>query len=63
MLFRDDGAVSEVVVLLGKPQQLPDHQDYYCPYQIEGAGDEKARYACDVDAFQALHLALSTLGS
>jgi hypothetical protein len=30
-------------------------------YQIKGAGDEKVRYACGVDLFQALHLALSTL--
>jgi hypothetical protein len=61
VLLRNDGAESDVVVLLGKPQQLPDHPDYYCSYQIKGAGDEKARYACGVDSFQALHLALSTL--
>jgi hypothetical protein len=62
MLLRDRGAASEVLVLLGKPQQLPDHQDYYCPYQIKGAGPEKVRYACGIDPFQALQLALSTLG-
>jgi len=38
MLLRDQGAASEVVVLLGKPLQLPDHQHYYCPYQVKGAG-------------------------
>jgi len=62
VLVTDDGASSEVLVFLGKPRQLPDHQDYYCPYQIKGAGDEKVRYQCGVDSFQALHLALSTLG-
>jgi hypothetical protein len=61
LLVPEEGAGSEVIILLGKPQKLPDHEDYYCPYQIKGAGDEKARYACGVDAFQALHLALSTL--
>jgi hypothetical protein len=48
--------------LLGKPKQLPDHSDYYCSYQIKGAGDEKVRYSCGIDAFQALQLAIRTLG-
>jgi hypothetical protein len=61
-MLRDQGAPSEVLVLLGKPQKLPDHPDYYCPYQIKGAGDEKVRYVCGIDPFQALQLALSTLG-
>ena len=61
-LYRDQGSHSEIVALLGKPQKLPDHSDYYCPYQIKGAGPEKIRYSCGVDAFQALQLALSTLG-
>ncbi len=51
----------EIVVLLGKPQQLPDHPDYYCPYQIRGAGIERFWYSCGVDGFQALQLALSSL--
>jgi hypothetical protein len=63
MLLQDDGTASEVLVILGKPRQLPDHHDQYCSYQIKGAGDEKVRYACGVDPFQALHLALSTLGT
>ena len=62
VLHRDNGSNSEINVLLGKPRQLPDHEDYFCPYQIKGAGDEKVRYSCGVDSFQALHLALSTLG-
>jgi hypothetical protein len=57
----DGNATSEVTVLLGKPQQWPDQDDYFCPYQIKGAGDEKIRYMGGVDSFQALHLALSTL--
>jgi hypothetical protein len=62
VLLRDQGSPSNVYVLLGKPEQLPDHSDYYCPYQIKGAGDEKVRHACGVDPFQALQLALSTIG-
>jgi hypothetical protein len=61
-LLRDQDASSEVLVLLGKPQKLPDHSDCYCPYQIKGAGDEKVRYTCGIDPFQALQLALSILG-
>ncbi len=62
MLLQDGGSSLEVLVLLGKPQQLPDHSDYYCPYQIKGVGSEKVRYVCGVDPFQALLLALSSIG-
>jgi hypothetical protein len=62
LVHHDQGAPSEVVILLGKPQQLPDHTDYYCPYQIKGIGAERVKYACGIDTFQALLLALSTLG-
>jgi hypothetical protein len=61
ILLEDNNAASEVTVMLGKPQQWSDHENYFCPYQIKGAGDEKIRYMAGVDAFQALHLALSTL--
>lgn len=60
-LAHDPNNCAAVFVLLGKPQQLPDHEDYYCPYQIKGAGDEKVSYACGVDSFQALQLALGTI--
>ena len=52
-----------VNVLLGRPQVFSDSSDYYCPYQIKGAGDEKIRHVGGVDAFQAIHLALQTLGA
>jgi hypothetical protein len=61
-MLSDQSSPSEVLVLLGKPQKLPDHSDYYCPYQIKGAGDEKVRYVCGIDPFQALQLAFSTVG-
>lgn len=63
MLLKDHAATSEVLVLLGKPEKLPDHTDYFCPYQIRGAGSERIKYACGVDAFQALRLALIAIGT
>jgi hypothetical protein len=60
ILLRDDNSTSEITVQLGKPQPWPDH-NYFCPYQIKGAGDERVGYAAGIDSFQALHLALSIL--
>jgi hypothetical protein len=60
-LVQGQGPPSEIIVLLGKPQKLPDHSDYYCPYQIKGSGPETVRHTCGVDRLQALQLALSTL--
>jgi hypothetical protein len=62
-LLTDDGPASEVLALLGKPTQTPEHSDYYCPYQIKAAGSETVRYMCGIDAFQALELAIRSLGS
>jgi len=52
-----------VIVKIGKPEKFPDSSDYYCPYQIIGLGNEKARYAAGVDAVQALQLALKMIGA
>jgi len=60
-IVEDNSRSTDVVVLLGKPKQLPDFPDYYCPYQIQGAGTQEVGYACGVDAFQALQLALGTI--
>lgn len=61
VLGQNDASHEEVSVLLGRPQQLPGHPDYYCPYQIRGAGADTLSYACGIDSFQALLLALSTI--
>jgi hypothetical protein len=53
---------AEVVVLMGKPQKFPDHADYYCPYEIKGFGPQRVQAVGGVDAFQAMQLALSTIG-
>jgi hypothetical protein len=60
--LHDDGPPSDVLVLLGKPKRSPGYQDYYCPYQVKGAGTEKVRYMCGIDTFQALQLAIRSLG-
>ena len=60
-LLENQAPPTEVLVSLGKPQPTPGHSDYYCPYQIKGAGSEKVKHSCGVDPFQALQLALSTL--
>jgi hypothetical protein len=63
VLRNDSGTASEVLVLLGKPQQIPDTTDYYCPSQIKGGGSERIKYFAGVDAFQALDCTLHALGA
>ena len=55
--------VNAVTVKIGKPEKFPDGDDYYCPYQIEGIGDGRVRYAGGVDAVQALELTLNRVGA
>jgi hypothetical protein len=61
-LNRQGHEPAEIHVLMGKPQRLPDHTDHYCPYQINWLGREKVMAICGVDAFQAMQLALDTIG-
>jgi hypothetical protein len=61
-LLREGKEPAEVIVLMGKPEKFPDHTDHYCPYQIKGVGREKIMAVGGVDAFQAMQLALSTIG-
>jgi hypothetical protein len=52
-----------VTVKIGKPRKYPTPpDDYYCPFQITGLGNNKIRYAAGVDAVQALWLALQMVG-
>ncbi len=57
----DDGARS-VAVKIGKPEKMPDHSDYYCPFEIDGIGGGGIDHACGVDAIQALDLAMKKIG-
>ncbi len=52
----------QVELLMGRPEKFPDHTDYYCPYQIKGLRQENAVAIGGVDAFQAMQLALNTIG-
>lgn len=51
----------EIEIIFGMPEKFPDDDDFYCPFQIFGLGDEKVRYAGGVDSMQALILALKKL--
>jgi hypothetical protein len=52
-----------VTVLIGKPEKFCDSDDYYCPYQILGFGNQRVRYAGGSDAVQALELTLKKIGA
>ncbi|HWB82995.1 MAG TPA: hypothetical protein VG675_02560 [Bryobacteraceae bacterium] len=58
-----EGRVQRVVISLGRPLQFPDSQDFFCPYQIVGIGDEKVRYAGGVDSLQAIQLAIDLIAA
>jgi len=62
MLAAADGTNSEITVLIGRPERMPDSDDYYCPIQLRGLGDQKVRYAGGADAIQALQLAMQLIG-
>ena len=53
---------ANVTITIGKPQKFPDGQDYYCPYQIIGLGDEKVSWGGGIDEIQSLILILDQIG-
>ena len=61
-LVRPGQPAVEVRASLGKPQRIPNHTDYYCPYQITAPADTKLHGVCGVDAFQAIQLTMATIG-
>jgi hypothetical protein len=52
----------EILIKMGKPQS-PDGEDWYCPIQITGIGNEKVYRIFGADAIQAIELAMRFLGS
>jgi len=55
-----DGRAANVII--GMPQRFPDgNDDFFCPFQIVGMGDERIRYAGGVDALQAVWLTLTMI--
>ena len=62
-LTSGNGAISELVIIIGMPQEFPDSNDFYTPYQIYGIGSEKVWYAGGVDAVQSLQLSMGMIGA
>jgi hypothetical protein len=60
-LHRVDRPEDTVTVSIGKPQKFPDSDDYFCSYEIAGAGERRLSYAGGVDGIQALLLAVRKL--
>lgn len=54
--------VDGVTVSIGAPKPYADGKDFYCPFRIEGLGDDRVKYAGGVDAVQALQLAMQRIG-
>jgi hypothetical protein len=57
-LSSDGGESDELTVRLGKPQQYPDGNGYFCPYEITAADYRKVSYIAGLDSMQALRLTL-----
>ncbi len=51
-------APHDVIVRLGKPQPLPDHDGFFSPFEVIGIGERKIQYAAGADAFHSLQLVL-----
>ena len=52
-----DGKVSHAILRMGKPQQKAPN-DWYCPFQITGIGDEKVDAGPGIDSLHALLMGL-----
>ena len=57
-----NGQNSEILVLIGKPQQMDEGYAFITPYQLRGVGTENVRYAGGVDTIQSLQLAMKMIG-
>jgi RHS repeat-associated protein len=49
----------QVSLLIGRPRPVAGGDDWCCPYQIVGVGDEVVRAAMGVDALQSLQLVIT----
>ena len=52
----------EILVKMGR-QRTPGEEDYFCPFQISGMGDERIDAIFGIDAFQAMQLTLQFIGA
>ena len=60
--FKRVSDTSSILLIIGKPKQFADSDDFYTPYQILGIGGERVRRVGGVDAVQSLQLALNMIG-
>jgi hypothetical protein len=56
------GRKEPVEVLIGRPRRGRGKEEFRCPYQIEGVGDEAVRSVPGSDAVQALQLVMQAIG-
>lgn len=61
-LYLVDEPKREILVKIGKPQRS-EHNDYCCPVQVTGIGDEHIYGIVGFDSVQAVELAMRFLGS
>jgi hypothetical protein len=54
-LFEANGNSRQAFVRLGKRQESPQGDEYHCPVQFVGLGDEEVNRSFGLDAFQALN--------
>ena len=54
---------AKVRITIGTPREFPEGDNFFCPFQILGIGNETVRYAGGVDAVQALVLSLQAIGA
>ena len=62
-LYLIDRPNREVLVKLGKPAKTPGEDDFFCPFQITGIGDEAIEAIVGIDEFQALELTVKFIGA
>ncbi len=53
----------KIEILLGLPLFCPESENYFCEFQVVGAGDEKIRKAGGVSSFQAMECAILMVNS
>ena len=52
-----------VSVFIGKPEQSPDSNQYWCSFQIIGIGSQETQLAQGQDSIQALQLAMDLIAA
>ena len=59
--MRSGTGTTIVLAQVGQPAQMPDNENWYCPWVVIAADVRLDRYAAGVDSMQALLLGLTGL--